>query len=186
MGASASGLVVGPRDPREGRWQRPALLYLLRAAAAMAVFYAILYFPYPAGSLPVRAQSWYLRQVAAASGAAIRLFDATAQARGDTVDGRFSLRIVLDCAALDAHALLAAAVLAFPASWAQRAAGVLAGTLVVALANILRIAILYVVGVRWPASFAVLHEDVLQLAIILTTFLVFGGWIAWTRRPRVA
>ena len=102
------------------------------------------------------------------------------------IDGRFSLRIVLDCAALDAHALLAAAVIAFPASWRQRAAGVLAGTVIVAFVNIVRIAILYVVGVRWPGLFPVLHEDVLQLAIVLATFLVFGAWIAWARRPGAA
>ena len=107
---------------------------------------------------------------------------AVARAHGDLIDGRFSMRIVLDCAALDAHALLAAAVLTFPARWRQRIAGVVAGALVVAAVNIARIGVLYFVGVRWPSAFPVLHEEVLQIAIILATFSVFGGWIAIVRR----
>jgi exosortase/archaeosortase family protein len=179
MAAWASGT---PAD----RKRRPALAYLVRVAIAMAVFYGLLYFPYPPGSVPVRAISGYLRAVAAVSAAFIRLFDSGARARGDLIDGRFSMQIVLDCAALDAHALLAAAVLAFPARWRYRIAGVFAGALVVAAVNVVRIAILYVVGVRWPSAFPVVHEEVLQIAIILATFLVFGGWIALVRRSDLA
>jgi hypothetical protein len=40
--------------------------------------------------------------------------------------------------------------------------------------------------VRWPSAFPVLHEEVLQIAIILATFLVFGGWIALVRRADLA
>jgi exosortase/archaeosortase family protein len=158
--------------------------YLVRAAALMFVFYALLYYPYPPGSLPVRAFGWYLHQIARSSGAIVRLLDNTVVVSGDLIQGRFSLRIVLDCAALDAHALFAAAVLAFPAPWSRRAAGIVAGSAVVALVNLARISLLYVVGLRWPASFHLLHEEVLQLAIILATFLAFGGWILWARPLR--
>ena len=155
---------------------------MVRVAVAMVLLYGLLYFPYPPDSLPVRVISAYLHGVAAVSARLIRLFDAGARANGDLIDGRFSMRVVLDCAALDAHALLAAAVLAFPARWRHRIAGVAAGTLVVAAVNVARIVILYVAGVRWPSAFPVLHEEVLQIAIILTTLLVFGGWIAMVRR----
>jgi exosortase/archaeosortase family protein len=165
---------------------RPALAYLVRVALAMGVLYGLLYFPYPPESFPVHAISAYLRGVAAVSAAFIRLFDAGAHAHGDLIDGRFSMRIVLDCAALDAHALLAAAVLTFPARWRYRIAGAAAGALVVAAVNVARIALLYFVGVRWPSAFPVLHEEVLQIAIILATFLVFGGWIALVRRADLA
>ncbi len=175
---------AGPTGSGGGR--RPALAYLLRVALAMAVLYALLYFPYPPESLPVRAISAYLRGVAAVSAAFIRLYDSGARAHGDLIDGRFSMRIVLDCAALDAHALLAAAVLVFPARWSYRIAGVVAGALVVAAVNIARIGVLYFVGVRWPSAFPVLHEEVLQIAIILATFLVFGAWIAVVRRADLA
>jgi exosortase/archaeosortase family protein len=165
---------------------RPALAYLLRVALAMLVLYGLLYFPYPPGSWPLRALAGYLRGVAAVSAACIHLLDASVRAHGDLIEGRFSMRIVLDCAALDAHALLAAAVLTFPARWRHRIAGVAAGALIVAAVNITRITVLYYVGMRWPSAFAVLHEEVLQIAIILATFLVFGGWIAIVRRANLA
>jgi exosortase/archaeosortase family protein len=122
----------------------------------------------------------------------VRLFDPGAAVGGELGDlgtlivGRFSLRIVLDCAALDAHALLAAAVLAFPVAWRRRIAGVVAGTPIVGAINVIRIVILYVAGVRWPDAFHVLHEEVLQLLIIVSTFLVFAAWIVWARRARPA
>jgi exosortase/archaeosortase family protein len=158
--------------------------YLVRAAGLMAVFYALLYFPYPPGSLPLRAFAWYLHHIALAAGAIARLFDGSVTVADDLVQGRFSLRIVLDCAALDAHALFAAAVLAFPAPWSRRAAGVVAGTVLIALVNLARIVALYVAGLRWPASFHLLHEEVLQMAIILATFVAFAGWILWARPLR--
>ena len=166
--------------------RRPALAYLVRVALAMMVLYGLLYFPYPPESFPVRAIAGYLRGVATMSAALIRVFDAGARAHGDLIDGRFSMRIVLDCAALDAHALLAAAVLTFPARWRYRIAGIVGGALVVAAVNVGRIGVLYFVGVRWPSAFPVLHEEVLQIAIILATFLVFGGWIALVRRADLA
>jgi len=175
--------------PRAGR---PRLRYFLSVAALMGTAYAALYFPYGPGTLPARALMWYLRQVARVCAAVVRVYDPLATTGGELgelgtlIVGRFSLRIVLDCAALDAHALLAAAVLAFPVAWPRRIAGVVVGTLAVAAINVLRIVILYVAGVRWPDAFHVLHEEVLQLLIILTTFLVFAGWIVWARRARPA
>lgn len=158
------------------------MLYVLRALVVGGAAYAILYFPYPEGSLPVRALTGYLRLVAHASAIAVWPFDHTVVASGDLVEGRFSLRIVLDCAALDAHALFAAAVLAFPAPVALRLWGVIAGGLGLAAVNVGRIAILYVVGIWWPTAFHRMHEEVLQLTIVLAAFLAFLVFILWAQR----
>ena len=155
---------------------------MLRAVLLGGVAYAILYFPYPAGSSPVRLLQGYLNAIARASAWGVWLFDRSVVARGDLVEGLFSLRIVLDCAALDAHALFAAAVLAFPAPWHHRLAGVAAGSLGLAAVNVGRIVVLYLIGIRWPAVFPFMHEEVLQLAIVLSAFLTFLGWILWTQR----
>ena len=155
---------------------------MLRAALLGGIAYAILYSPYPAGSLPVCLLQGYLNAVAHVAAWGIWLFDRSVVAHGDQVEGLFSLRIVLDCAALDAHALFAAAVLAFPAPWRHRLGGLAAGTLGLAAANVGRIVVLYLVGIRWPAIFPFMHEEVLQLAIVLTAFLAFRGWIVWTQR----
>ncbi len=162
--------------------RRDAIGYICRALLIGGLAYLLLYFPYPAGTFPVRLLASYLRLVAHVSAAVAWLFDHNVVATGDLVSGRFSLRIVLDCAALDAHALLAAAVLAFPAPLALRLYGVLAGTLCLAAMNIGRIVTLYVVGMRWPSAFHWMHEEVLQLGVVLCAFLSFLAWIVWARR----
>jgi exosortase/archaeosortase family protein len=162
--------------------ERRAALFVVVATVLGAAAYAALYFPYAAGSFPVRVLSGYLRLVARAAAAGIRSFDRSVKVHGDLVEGHFALRIVLDCAALDAHALYGAAVLAFPAPWRYRMRGLVLGTAVVASANIVRIVLLYGVGLWWPSAFQVLHEEVLQLGIVLVAFLTFLGWILWVHR----
>ena len=159
-----------------------ALRFIVLAAAIGCVAYTALYFPYPPGSLPVRVLTWYLRLVARAAAAGASLFDHSAVALGDVVQGSYSVKIVLDCAALDAHALYGAAVLAFPARWSARAWGLLLGTALLAVVNVGRIVLLYVAGIRWPAAFHVLHEEILQLAIVLAAFFAFLAWILWVQR----
>jgi exosortase/archaeosortase family protein len=176
---SDAAMTGGPSRPNRNQ----ALHYLVRALALGGLAYAALYFPYPPGSFPVRALAWYLRQVARASGALVWLFDRQVFTSGDLVEGAFSLRIVLDCAALDAQALFAAAVLAFPARWWRRALGLLVGSALLALVNVGRIVLLYAAGIWWPDAFHILHEEILQLAIVLTAVCSFLAWIVWVQRP---
>lgn len=164
------------RGIREQPWR-----FVVTAAILMIVAYSLLYFPYPPDTAPVRFLSWYLRQVTQASGAIARWVDDDAVVAGDLIQGRFALRIVLDCAALDTHAFYASAVLAFPATWKQRALGALVGSTALAVVNVLRIASLYVVGLHWPSVFHTLHEEVFQFAIVLLTFGAFWMWTAWAR-----
>lgn len=92
--------------------------------------------------------------------------------------GPISLRIVLDCAALDAQALYVVTVATFPAPAFHRILGVLIGVSVITAANLGRIVGLYFVGVRWPSSFHVLHEEVLQFVMVLVAAGMFAVW-AW-------
>lgn len=51
------------------------------------------------------------------------LFDPAVLVKGPLIIGRFPLRIVMECTALDAQALFAAFVLAFRARWPQKLCG---------------------------------------------------------------
>ena len=157
--------------------------FVILALALMATTYAVFYFPYPAGSFPVRLLNWYLRTIASASAIGARLFDPTASASGDIVGGRFSLRIVLDCGALDAQALFAATVAAFPVPWRRRLVGVIAGSALIATFNIGRIVSLYAIGLFWPSAFHAAHEEVFQFGIIAVAFGAFWIWTVWARGP---
>lgn len=149
----------------------------------MALLLLALYYPYPADSAPARFLDGYLALQAAIVGACLRPFDASVSVSGTVIGGRFPLRIVLDCAALDAVALFVAAVLAFAAPPAKKAAGLLAGVTAIVAVNLLRMLFLYYAGVHWPAAFDFLHEDLMQLVLVLGAAACFAAFASWSRSP---
>jgi exosortase/archaeosortase family protein len=156
--------------------------FIVRAALLMAAFYALLYYPYDDASIPARLLYRYLAMLARVSGGCLALFDSTVSVDGLFILGRQPLHIVLDCAALDALALFAATVLAFPARWRLKLTGFVAGGAVIWGFNVLRIVILYATGVRWPQLFDVLHEDVMALLLVLVSVGCFAVWAALSHR----
>jgi len=169
---------------RAVRWwhARPGTFrFIARAALLMGAFYLLLYYPYRDGSLPERLLFRYLGLLAAVSGGVLSLFDSSVNVQGVFILGRQPLHIVLDCAALDALALFAATVLAFPARWRVRLTGFVAGGSVIWAFNVLRIVLLYVAGVKWPQLFDVLHEDVMALLLVLVSVGCFAVWAVRSR-----
>jgi exosortase/archaeosortase family protein len=156
-----------------------ALRYLLITGCTMAALYAVLYYPYSPSNPLGRALSWYVTLWAKGTGWVLGLFEDGVEVRGTVILGRFPLRIILDCVALDAQALYAAAVVGFPARASSKAIGLGAGLAAIALWNLARIVLLYFVGVHWQQSFHVMHEEVLQVGIILVACLCFIGWLTW-------
>jgi exosortase H (IPTLxxWG-CTERM-specific) len=165
-----------------GRW--PALRFALRFLALGALFYLALYYPHDRASLPARLLGQYVELQARLAAGLVRLFDRGVTVSGNLITGRFSLAIILDCAAIDAQALYAATVLAFPAPWRRKLAGLAAGLAVITAVNLVRIATLYFVGVHWPRTFDFLHEDLFQLGIVAAACASFALWALWvTGRP---
>jgi exosortase/archaeosortase family protein len=155
------------------------LRYALTTLALMALLYAAVYQPYAADSAPGRALALYLRQIAQCSAWLLGLLGEQVTVRGAQVFGRFSYVVVLDCAALDAQALYAAAVLAYPARWGAKLIGLVAGLVAIAALNVGRLAILYFAGIRSIALFQVLHEEVLVFAIVACVCVMFVVWLRW-------
>ncbi len=121
----------------------------------------------------------YLGAYAKAVGAAVSLFDHTAQVSGRSIVGRFSVEIVRECDAMQANIIYVAGVLAFSASWARRAAGVIAGLVAIGVANVTRICALYFVGMHWPSWFDFAHESA-QLFMVAAALGAFVWWAALT------
>jgi exosortase/archaeosortase family protein len=168
------------------RWwrARPApFRFAVRAALLMAAFYAVLYYPHAEGSVAGRLLLRYLESLALISGACLSLVDSQVSVQGVFILGRAPLHIVLDCAALDALALFAASVIAFPAPRRRKLAGFLVGGAVIWGFNVLRIVLLYVAGVRSPRLFDVLHEDVMALLLVLVSVGCFAVWAVLCRHP---
>ncbi len=74
---------------------------------------------------------------------------------------------------------LAAAVLAFPATAAQRAAATLLGCLVIQAVNLVRIVTLYLLGCHRPEWFETFHVTVWQTVVFAVAIAFF---VFWTRR----
>lgn len=181
MGTIDRARLAATRAVRWWRARPGTFRFVVRAALLMLVFYSVLYFPYGDGSLPARLINHYLGMLARVSGGLLSLFDSSVSVQGEFIMGRQPLQIVLDCAALDALALFAATVLAFPAPPRMKVTGFVVGGAIIWGFNVLRIVILYVAGVKWPQLFDLLHEDIMALLLVLVSVGCFAVWAALSR-----
>jgi exosortase H (IPTLxxWG-CTERM-specific) len=91
----------------------------------------------------------------------------------------FAVDVKNGCNGVEAMLILVAAVLAFPAGWRARAAGVIAGVCVIQAVNLLRVVSLFWLGVHHRSVFDLFHTAVWQTVLIL---LAVGLFVLWTRR----
>ncbi len=134
-------------------------------------------------------EAWFARYLAAyahLAGAFLRLFDPAVHVVGRQIVGRVSLAVAKNCDAMDVNILFVAAVVAFPARWSRRAVGMAAGTALLAVANVVRIASLYHVDLRWPARFELVHAEIWPLVMVAIALGAFLRWSRWAELPEVA
>jgi len=151
----------------------------------MVAFYAVLYHPYSEESVAGRLLAAYLELVARASAGVLGLLGEVVSLQGTTVVGRFPFTVVLDCGALDAQALFAAAVLAFPTAISRKLIGLAGGLSVIGLINVGRLILLYFAGAHSLRLFHVLHEEVMVLFVIASVCGMFLSWAWWARSDGV-
>lgn len=153
--------------------------FALRFAAFGLPLFAAYTFPYDESGAVAAGFERYLSGYAQLAGAALALFEPGVQVSGQDIVGRFSLRIVQSCDAMEAVILFTAAVLAFPAAWWRRATGVASGLFTIVFVNVVRICNLYYVGVYRPARFEFYHLEVWPLVLITSAGLAFLAWTHW-------
>ncbi len=94
-----------------------------------------------------------------------------------------SLDVKYGCNGLEAVILYAAAVIAFPAPWKKKAAGVAVGLLLIQIFNILRIAGLAYAGVHCNKYFDILHIYVAQGMTIVVSLVIFLVYLNYVGKP---
>jgi exosortase H (IPTLxxWG-CTERM-specific) len=163
------------------RAKNPVLLFVVAFALLLGVFYGLTLTPLFKNKLfPA-----YLRSNARVSSAILRGMGYPCVSVGTSVTtGSFSIEIRRGCDAVEPTALFAAAVLAFPGLFRRKAVGVLVGTVVLALLNLVRILSLFLIGVHAPRFFEAMHADVWQAFFILLALVLWGLWIQWAMKPR--
>jgi exosortase/archaeosortase family protein len=162
----------------------------LRFAVVFAVVGGVLLtlYSFPYAEHGVR-EDWFARYLALyarLAGLVLRVFDSGVRVVGNDIVGRTSLTVAKNCDAMDVTLLFAAAVVAFPATWRRRLAGIAAGVAGITAVNVLRIASLYFVDLRWPSAFETIHAEVWPLAIVALAAAAFLAWSRWAQAPAPA
>lgn len=89
----------------------------------------------------------------------------------------FSIRIAEGCEGTEGILLLAAAILAFPMGFWKKLLGVLGGSLIIYVSNLVRIISLYYVLKYKPDMFDTMHVFIGQTFIIIVGLAFFIAWI---------
>lgn len=127
----------------------------------------------------------YLNVNAKASVVVLNLFGDDAVARGTSItSSRYSVSIERGCEAIQVSMFFIIAVLAWPlpVSMRRRSLGLLVGTLLLMIMNLVRIVSLYYTGVYFPTAFDVVHLEVWQPAFIVLALFFWVIWIWWASR----
>ena len=98
--------------------------------------------------------------------------------RGVTISGEgFSVEILGNCNAIFETMLFLAAISAFPASLKEKALGGVLGTIFIYSLNLVRVVILFLIGVYAPQYFDETHVYVSQTIFIVVVALFWLLWI---------
>ena len=122
--------------------------------------------------------------VARASGAVLRVLGQDISMQGTLIlSERFSVNIMNGCNGVETMAIFFSAVLAFPATWRSRLAGLVLGLIAIQVVNLLRVVALYLTGAYLPKLFDTSHTVLWQGIVILFGVLL---WIFWASRYAVS
>jgi exosortase/archaeosortase family protein len=166
--------------PGLGLAGRPARRFVIGFLASSAVLLSLYYFPYAEDGLVKRGIAGYLHAYAVISGAVLRLFERGVTVSGPDIIGRYSLRLVRTCDAMDVNILLVSAVLAWPGRWRRRLLAAAIGLACVLVVNVARICSLYYVGIFHPSSFTFVHIElwpIVMLAVAVGAFVLLVRWM---------
>jgi exosortase H (IPTLxxWG-CTERM-specific) len=172
----------GEGDGREGQgvrsWQRNR-----REITFLVVFAVLLGGGFTLISLqPVndRVVEPFTAGIARASGAVLDLLGQDVTMQGTIIRSpRFAVNIRNGCNGVEAMMIFLAAVLAFPAPWRSRVAGLALGILAIQVVNLIRVVALFLTGAYFPKLFDTSHTVIWQTVVILFGVLL---WIFWANR----
>ncbi len=121
--------------------------------------------------------------------ALMRLLDTTVIAQGDEIVDALrggGIKIVAGCNGVEAVLILVSAVIAFPAPWRHKLAGIGLGFVAIQALNLVRIVSLYYLQ-RWNyVWFEWFHLYLWQALIILDALVFWLLWLRWLPRERGA
>jgi exosortase/archaeosortase family protein len=161
-----------------------AVRFAITFAVLCGVLLGLYYFPYSEGGRVRPVLDGFLHRYAASAGVVLRWFEPHVQVIGQDIIGRYSLRIVKTCDAMDVTILLTSAIVAWPGPWKRRLVGAAAGIALLFVVNVLRICTLYWIGSAFPSLFEVAHLDLWPALILIVSIGFFAIVAAGGREVR--
>jgi exosortase/archaeosortase family protein len=173
---------AGAEDsPATSPWLGERARFVLGFSLVAGLLFALYYYPRSPADPLERWTADYLRLYTRAASWSIGLFDAQVSAHGNLIAGRFSMQIVKSCDAMEANILFVAALLAVSAPWRRKLVALVAGLGALVVLNLVRLFVLYWVGVFAPTAFEFLHLDVWPLLMIVLATADFYLCVRWAR-----
>ena len=130
-------------------------------------------------------QAWFVtpwtHALAAISADIVKLFDPQVLADGKVLQSLrngFAVSIEAGCNGVEATIVLVAAMLAFPATWRRKLAGLAIGIVAVQGLNVVRVISLFYLGQWSQDAFEFAHQYVWQALIMLDVLII---WLLWVR-----
>jgi exosortase/archaeosortase family protein len=160
------------------RWRRAlktVLGFVLRFAAFTLAWFTVSFLPFWGHLVAL-----YLEATAWLASSILNLLGQHSHVTGTSISSaRFAIAVLQSCAASEMMAFFCAALLAFPASWGRKIVGLLAGTMGIALLNVVRISTVFLVGIYQPKYFQTLHEEVWPGLLVIAALMLALGWMRW-------
>ncbi len=156
------------------------------------ILFLVLFVVILAGSFTLLSVNWvndhavvpFTAWVASTSGHALRLLGQPVALEGTVIRGpRFAVNIENGCNGVETVVIFLAAVLAFPARWRARLAGLALGIVAIQAINLVRVVALYLTGAYLPSLFDTSHTVIWQTLVILSGLGLFVIWASRVGGP---
>lgn len=127
---------------------------------------------------------WYLQKTAWVAGGIVNGlgFDGMEVRDKTLYSQRGTITVERGCDAIAPTALFLSAVIASPARWSFKLAGLFCGTFILMVVNVIRIITLFWTRVFWATAFDVMHLDIWQFLFILLAIFLWAIWASWTNK----
>ncbi|MCK4660287.1 MAG: archaeosortase/exosortase family protein [Phycisphaerae bacterium] len=165
------------------RDKHPVLCFLLLFGGLLGLFNVVFLLPPEEFPSVHNAFTAYLSFYARVSGQLLGIFGYDITVTGQSIHSpEFSVVVVRGCDAIEATAIFVAAIIASPVAIRFKIPGILGGTLLLGVTNLVRICSLFYIGIRFPNMFHTIHFEVWQPVFIILAVCLWLVWATWAKR----
>jgi exosortase H (IPTLxxWG-CTERM-specific) len=156
--------------------KNPALFFAGLVALQLVLFYLIYRNEWIEQEVFVPLLNFY----ALLGGKLLALMAFAPSVSGDMISSaEFAVSIKKGCDAAEPMAIFIAGIIAFPAKFRDKLAGLGVGLVILFFLNIIRIVTLFIVGVYFPDFFESMHLAVWQVAFIIVAIVLWFLWLKY-------